>query len=199
MGVDFPACSAAKKGTNSVLLGSCKVMTLNWRLVLDGHNALISLELSLISDAVNGPRGCWVVILPPMYGREMGISWVDIVFDGDGENIWERIEVNLSYYMNQLEDMLNSVHWCMTRSKLRAYRYCPALYSDVHTQKSNAGKDEIQCSPDSITNQNCIGCWLDLSTRSCHSPVRKGCTAPSICLEYLRIPCHKFIRRVGLS
>jgi hypothetical protein len=48
--------------------------------VLLAHNPVISLALSLISFAVNGPRGCCsVAFLLLTKGRETGTCWVDIM------------------------------------------------------------------------------------------------------------------------
>jgi hypothetical protein len=59
-------------------------MTLNCRLVLDGHSSLIILELSVISLAVSGAMGCWVnsvVFDAPMKDGDIYTCSIDIVLN----------------------------------------------------------------------------------------------------------------------
>jgi len=57
--------------------------TLNWTLVFVGQMDLMKFADSVISLAVNGPRGCcWVVFFPPTRRRELRICSIDMAVDG---------------------------------------------------------------------------------------------------------------------
>lgn len=58
--------------------------------MLDGQHSLISLELSMISLAVNGATGCCtacVALVPPTKGSDVGTRSVDMVGIGGNQDL----------------------------------------------------------------------------------------------------------------